>query len=336
MSIYTKTGDKGETSLFDGKRVKKYNLRVETYGVFDECSAQLSVAQKLAKDANIKTHLLFLEEKLFHLNAEIATGEDYQQLRKKSTLIEKVDIELLEKWIDSYQNQLPQLSSFILPGESLAGAELHVARTICRRGERRLIELSEHEMIRPEIIQFVNRLSDCLYTFARVEDKAEKKEKIVTEVINRYHKQNEKRAKHEMTNFSIVSEIINSCVKEAEILKSSVAITIVDSKGLVIASYVMPEAILVSHEVSFKKAYSAISMKSKTEDLQQLTQPGGAFYQLETMMNGKLVTFGGGIPMVDGEKNFIGAIGVSGGTTKEDIQIAETGIQRARELGYAK
>ncbi len=336
MSIYTKTGDKGETSLFDGKRVKKYALRVDTYGVFDECVAQISVAQKLVKDKQINSHLLWIEERIFHLNAEIATAENYNELKTKSSLIDVADCHLLESWIDQYQNELPRITNFILPGETLVGAELHVARTICRRGERRLIELSETEKIRSELLQFVNRLSDCLYVFSRVEDAYEKQENLISKVITRYRKEIGCVEKKEVSNFSIVSEVINSCVKQAETLNVAVTITLVNTNGLVIASFSMPSSLLVSREISFKKAYSAIGMKTRTENLQELTKPGGDFFQLETMTDGKLVTFGGGIPIKNQDDQFVGAIGVSGGSTKEDIQIAEKGLQKVRELGYAK
>lgn len=337
MSIYTKTGDKGTTSLFDGKRVKKYALRVDTYGVFDECAAQLSVAEKIAKNQEVKEHLIWLEEKIFHLNAEIATAEDYQALKSKSTLIEMCDIENLEQWIDFYQERLPQISSFILPGETLVGAQLHVARTICRRGERRLIELAEEESIRSELLQFVNRLSDCLYIFSRVEDYEQKKDELVTKIIERYLKKIDDTKEREIkVHFSYVRDIFETCIAEAENLGTEVTVALVDHSGLLVANYSMPNALLVSRELAFKKAYSAIAMKQSTDKLQCLTQPGADFYQLETVTNGELVTFSGGIPIVSLTGEFTGAIGVSGGSKEEDQQIAEAGLKRVRELSHAK
>lgn len=337
MSIYTKTGDKGSTSLFDGKRVKKYALRVDTYGVFDECAAQLSVSEKLAQNKEIKQQLHWLEEKLFHLNAEIATAANYEELKSKSTLIELSDIQMLETWIDDYQAELPPISSFILPGETLVGAELHVARTICRRGERRLIELAEKESIRSELLKFVNRLSDCLYVFARVEDQEQKREKVVTEIMSRYSKKMNHLKKQEIfMDFSSVSDVFQSCITCASSLNTAVTLALVDSSGLLVAHYSMPNALLVSRELAFKKAYSAMAMKQSTSQLQSLTQPGADFYQLETVTNGELVTFSGGVPIIDQIGNYIGAIGVSGGSKEEDQKIAEAGLRRVRELGHAK
>lgn len=100
MAIYTKTGDKGTTSLFDGTRVEKSDLRVDTYGTFDECCAQVSVAQKLAKDSETIEHLEWVQHKLFQLNAEIATKQDMAKLEAKSTLVGENDIHQMEAWID--------------------------------------------------------------------------------------------------------------------------------------------------------------------------------------------------------------------------------------------
>lgn len=335
MSIYTKTGDKGSTSLFDGQRVKKYALRVDTYGVFDECGAQISVAEKLAKNSEIKEHLIWLQEKIFHLNAEIATAQDYQQLREKSRLIEEEDIRQLEAWVDTYQQQLPEFHRFILPGSSLAGAELHLARTVCRRGERRLIELSEKEIVRPVLKQFVNRLSDCLYTFARVEDQFETEQKLVAEIIKRYLAQTSRKSVTTF-NYQLVQSIFSSCIDKALSMELPVTIAIVDKSGQLISSYRMEGSLLVSGEIAKKKAYSAVAMKQQTVDLQAIVQPGAEFYQLETITNGKVVTFAGGIPLEDYKGNIIGAIGVSGGSSQQDQSIALVGLEKFKEIGYGK
>ncbi len=338
MAIYTKTGDKGSTSLFDGKRVKKYALRVDVYGTFDEGNAQISVAEKSAKNSELKKHLVWLEEKIFHLNAEIATAEDYEKLATKSTLITTTDIAQLEKWIDQYLVDLPEITSFILPGSSLAGAQLHVARTICRRGERRLVELSEEESIRPELKQFVNRLSDCLYVFARVEDKVETEEKMIAEVMKRYHEQiNQPQiCLKEEANFSQVQLVFSACIAKAQELEVQAALTLVDKAGHVIASYRMKDSLLVSIDVSRKKAYSAVAMKQATSQLNQLVQPGAPFYQLETITNGEIVTFGGGLPIFNKQDQLIGGLGVSGGTAEQDQLIAQTGLERLREINNGR
>ena len=169
MAIYTKTGDTGTTALFDGTRVPKNSLRVDTYGTFDELNAQVSVCEKLVVSPDNKHVLHTLQHQLFRLCAEVATPH-VENLSESSNLISQQDISELEYMIDDYTNRLPQQHSFILSGNYLSAAELHVARTICRRGERLLISLGSVEPIRDEVRKFINRLSDALYIMARMED----------------------------------------------------------------------------------------------------------------------------------------------------------------------
>jgi ATP:cob(I)alamin adenosyltransferase len=330
MSIYTKTGDKGLTSLFDGKRVKKFSLRVDTYGTFDECGAQLSVAEKESQSPAVKKIVQWMEAKIFQLNAEIATSENQKKLHAKSTVIAVSDILQLEQWIDELLQGLPEVHHFILPGTTLAGAQLHVARTICRRGERRLVELSEQEEIRAELLKFVNRLSDCLYVLARVEDQAVKEKNIVGEVLRRY----KAATGSDDSLFSTLQEAFQACIREAERMNVPVAMSIVDQHGLLVSSYRMPNSLLVGMELSQKKAYSAVAMKQSTAELSASVQPGSELYQLETLTEGKIVTFGGGFPLFNQQGELVGGIGVSGGSTTEDQQIARAGLEKLEEIGY--
>ena len=183
MAIYTKTGDAGTTALFDGTRVPKNSLRVDTYGTFDELNAQVSVCEKLVVSPDNKHVLHTLQHQLFRLCAEIATPH-VENLSESSNLISQ-HISDLERLIDDYTKRLPQQHSFILSGNYLSAAELHVARTICRRGERLLISLGSVEPIRDEVRKFINRLSDALYIMARMEDYIQFVETIVERVSER-------------------------------------------------------------------------------------------------------------------------------------------------------
>jgi len=185
MAIYTKTGDEGSTSLFDGQRVKKYSNRVDVYGTFDECNAVISIAEKFSQIPENKEFLIKLQYKMFQLSGEIATV-DSEMFATHSEQINQIDIKELEHIIDVYTERLPEIKTFILPGTSIAGSHLHLARTVCRRAERLLIQLSEEVEIRPETKQYTNRLSDCLYILARSEDHYQKQEKQVDEIIIRY------------------------------------------------------------------------------------------------------------------------------------------------------
>lgn len=185
MSIYTKGGDKGKTSLFDGARVEKDSLRVETYGTFDELNANISVADKLCQNHANQKLLQTVENKMFYLQGEIAT-QDVNKFAQHSRLIMDSDTHELEQVIDQYTAQLPPVHSFILPGASLAGAQLHVCRTVCRRAERRFVALSKTIEFRPELERYINRLSDFLYIVARDEDYEDYVDKITDKVWQVY------------------------------------------------------------------------------------------------------------------------------------------------------
>lgn len=333
MAIYTKTGDKGTTSLFDGTRVKKTDLRVETYGTFDECCSQVSLAQKVAENSEVITITQWIQEKLFQLNAEVATAVNHEKLATKSDFVEAKDIRCLEDWIDKFTNQLPTIHEFILPGKTLGSAQLHVSRTVCRRGERLLIRLSEHETIRPELLQFINRLSDCLYILARVEDHEATEKKLIQTIVERYLAAVDNSADTEIdeTCFVTIQKVFAACIKKAEELKVPVSMAYVDRHGQLVSFFQMAGSLLVSNELAKKKAYTAVAMKSDTKALSSLTKPGESLYQLETLSAGEIVTFGGGMVFKDAEGTIIGGLGISGGSIEEDTAIVEKGIEILKE-----
>lgn len=163
MNIYTKTGDKGETSLFDSKRVSKDDIRVESYGTIDELGSWIGLTKNYVDDKDIYNILQGIQNKLFTVASNLAT-EDQTKV-KHHIVIE--DIENLEKIIDYYMGRLNNPKGFIVTGSSKKSAYLHVARTVCRRGERRIISLSKVADISPLVVKYVNRLSDTLYAIAR-------------------------------------------------------------------------------------------------------------------------------------------------------------------------
>lgn len=162
MKIYTKTGDKGKTSLYDGNRVDKDDIRVESYGTLDELNSYIGLCTNYAKDED-KEVLRNIQIKLFAVSAELATKEE----GKYKTPINEDDIKNLEKIIDSYIEKIDKMDAFIVPGTSLISANLHIARTICRKAERRICSLNKIESINPLLLKYVNRLSDVIYAIAR-------------------------------------------------------------------------------------------------------------------------------------------------------------------------
>lgn len=166
MKIYTKTGDSGETSLFDGTRVSKADSRVDAYGEVDELNAWLGLARSPALDPDLEAALVRIQQDLFALGAQLADPGNKIAPRVMKAALADGDVERLESLIDRLESELQPLRRFILAGGAPAGAALHVARTICRRAERRIVALEPP----PDavLIRYVNRLSDLLFVMARV------------------------------------------------------------------------------------------------------------------------------------------------------------------------
>ena len=169
MKIYTKTGDQGETGLFAGGRVAKDDLRVEAYGAVDELNAVIGLVRAGPVDAAIDAALHRIASELFALGADLATPLD-----AGAAWVVRVDeamIARLEAEIDRYEEELEPLKRFILPGGSPAGAALHLARTVCRRAERRTVTLAHGTPINDAALRYLNRLSDWLFVAARLANK---------------------------------------------------------------------------------------------------------------------------------------------------------------------
>ena len=166
MKIYTKTGDSGETSLFDNTRVSKADARVDAYGEVDELNACLGAARAAGVDDEIAALIESLQRDLFALGARLADPSARIAPRVEKAAIGDAAVQRLELAIDRLEDALPPLRRFILPGGSNAGARLHLARTVCRRAERRVIGLGAHA-VDPVLIIYLNRLSDLLFVMAR-------------------------------------------------------------------------------------------------------------------------------------------------------------------------
>lgn len=172
MKIYTKTGDSGTTALFGGTRVLKHNIRIESYGTVDELNSYLGLIRTQEIDSHSKEILVQIQDRLFTLGAILATDPAKAKLKSgKERLnipkINKEDIELLETEMDSMNEALPEMTHFILPGGNTTVSYCHIARTVCRRAERRSTLLNENEPIDERVLIYLNRLSDYLFVLAR-------------------------------------------------------------------------------------------------------------------------------------------------------------------------
>ncbi len=165
MKIYTRTGDAGETSYFDGTRVRKDDPRLDTYGDVDELNAWLGFVRASGLDSALDAELAQVQRDLFALGAQLADPGEKIAARVTKAIVGDADVERLEAWIDRLEGELAPLRRFILPGGGPAGAALHVARTVCRRAERRMVALDPP--VDPVLLRYVNRLSDLLFVLAR-------------------------------------------------------------------------------------------------------------------------------------------------------------------------
>lgn len=173
MPIYTKTGDRGQTGLFSGKRVSKASLRIEAIGTVDELNSVIGFAISNIKNqkSNMTKELIEIQRDLFIIGATLANPKQKNDLSKR--------IKKFEDLIDQMTNNLPPLFNFILPGGGMAGSSLHIARTIARRAERRIVSLSHKEKVAEDIRIYINRLSDLFLTMSRYINHKEKRKEII-------------------------------------------------------------------------------------------------------------------------------------------------------------
>ncbi len=169
MKLYTRGGDLGETSLFGGSRVRKDDPRIWAYGEVDELNSALGVAVAELPDEDTRARLRSVQSELFDVCAELATPDLDANANRRSSIprVGQPEVDALERWIDELEGEVAPLTSFILPGGSRAAAMLHLARTICRRAERRVVAFGAEVPLSPILVRYLNRLSDLLFALAR-------------------------------------------------------------------------------------------------------------------------------------------------------------------------
>lgn len=172
MKIYTKTGDAGTTALFGGTRVPKFHIRIESYGTVDELNSWLGLLRDQAIEKQHCENLMGIQDKLFTVGAILATDPEKATLKsgKERLNIPKIteeDIQFLEQSMDTMDEALPPMTHFVLPGGHPSVSYCHIARTVCRRAERLVVLLNDHEPVSPLVLQYLNRLSDYLFVLAR-------------------------------------------------------------------------------------------------------------------------------------------------------------------------
>jgi cob(I)alamin adenosyltransferase len=165
--IYTKTGDRGTTSLIGGTKVPKNDIRIDTYGTVDELNSWIGLIADQLNDEAFSNELKEIQDRLFTIGSSLATDGD-KETKMKLPDLHTGDIEFLEKRIDAMTAELPPMKSFILPGGHVTVSSIHVVRCVCRRAERLAVSMQQHQLfIDEKVIQYLNRLSDYLFTLAR-------------------------------------------------------------------------------------------------------------------------------------------------------------------------
>ncbi len=317
-NLYTKTGDKGETSLYGGKRVKKSSAKVDCYGTIDEANSMLGLAYSQLKDENIKLYINSIQKRLFSVGAELASDEN--GLNMLQGKISEKDVYFLENIVDECTEIVGKQTSFVIPGKNTASASLHVARTIIRRAERKIIALNNEDPVRDILLKYVNRLSDAIYALARVEEYNSEVEVIKNKVVKKL------KAKFSKDfNLANIKKMAEFAEKKAMDMNVPMVFSAVDEGGNIILVHRMENSLLASLDISQNKAYTALSLKMPTSDLTDLAKESGSLYGIQSSNDNRIVIFGGGFPIeVNGK--IVGAIGVSGGTVEEDIEIAQYAI----------
>jgi ATP:cob(I)alamin adenosyltransferase len=316
MKVYTRTGDKGETSLFSRQRVTKDHLRVEAYGTVDEANAAIGLARALLGNRQWAEKLRAIQRQLVGVNADLATAGDPA---RGAWLTADRHIAELEGLIDELEKvRIPQ-PYFVAPGDCPAGAALDLARTVVRRAERCVVRLRNAEAIAETTLVYLNRLSDLLYVMARCVEQ----EELVATITRRVQS---------VLEGDIVSSILEKAKRAVEAAEGKareigvpMVIAVVDQGGNLVAQHRMDGALLASIAISRDKAYSAVALKMTTEQAAALAQPGQSLYGLNTTDGCRLVVFGGGLPIVEGGA-VIGGLGVSGGSVEDDIRVATAGL----------
>lgn len=347
MNIYTKNGDKGTTDLVRTKNVSKSDDRIGLVGTIDELTSHMGVVKTMLTDGDIIRMLEKIQETLITVMAGVADpyNREYHINDDKT--------QLLEEEIDRMEGLFERPKKFILPGGTRLSAEIDVARTVARRAERALASVGVKFGADTGAKKYMNRLADYLYVLARYEDAKNSGKAQPAAAPEPENRAESEKHMEENRNISVSEAVIQEVMKrmgiqgkitlesakrliekiekEAARQGKKAVIAVCGPEGNPIAVHVMDGAFLVSFDVAMKKAYTSVAVKMSTKELSVLAQPGQTFYGVDKMDGGKIVIFGGGVPLKVGD-TIIGGLGVSGGTGEEDHALAEYGLSVLNEV----
>jgi cob(I)alamin adenosyltransferase len=324
MSITTKTGDSGYTSLLNGERVHKSDARIDLLGSTDELTSNIGLIKSELKDVKLIGELEGIQKNLYIIMAQVADGNS-----GKYKLDEK-DLINIEDLIHQYESMYISENKFIIPGKNKISAMLDVGRTVGRRVERRLLSIEDTFAIDELTRKYINRISDFLYAAARYVDFKEE----ITKKVKDYLKIGEilvSATENRTTlNLEIAKRLLEKIEKKAMEIGLPVVIAVVNEWGNIIAVHFMDGALPGSYNIAVDKAYTSASLRLTTEELGKLSQDGQPLYGINNTNNNRIVVFGGGVPLkVDGV--VIGGLGISGGSAQQDTELANYGESIFRE-----
>ena len=348
MSIYTKRGDRGITDMAHVGNISKSDDRIRLMGEADELNSHIELVKSMLRQSEILQLLERIQKNLDLIAAGVSNPYDRDcKVSEKETAVLEAETDKLEALCEK---PVPEK----LTGKSRLAAEIDIARTVARRTERCLAQVSVKFGVDTESKRFLNRLSDYLYILARyieyysdlsvelsddhagalaktsdnntdvLKKTADINEAVIQEVLKRMGIQSR-------ITLDTAKKLIERLEQEAVRRGQRAVIAVCNPEGNPVAVHVMDGAFLVSFDVAMKKAYTAVAVKMSTMELSKIAQPGGTFYGVDKLDGGKIVIFGGGIPLKSGN-TIIGGLGISGGTGEEDHSLAEYGQSVLNEI----
>lgn len=330
-NVYTRTGDAGSTGLFGGSRVPKQDPAVEAYGTVDEANAAIGEAKAAAQDESVRATLHGIQQRLFVLAAELASDAKGRAILDNT--ISAADVTDLEGLIDMCLEVTGPQRAFVVPGRDVPSAALHKARTVTRRAERRVLTMAETHEVRPELIKYLNRLSDTLYALARLTEHLydlSRVEGLVRAAVAKALGGDLGTVPGNLPAYDL--PILKRMAEAAETKANELGVPIVfagvDVGGNLMLLHRMADSLLGSIDIATNKAYTSAAFKLPTAALKDASTPSGDLHGIQNTNAGRVVVFGGGLPVfVDGR--IVGGIGVSGGTVAEDVQIVTHALTSA-------
>lgn len=319
MHVFTKQGDSGQTRLYNGTPVDKDHMVIVTNGHIDELTSHIGIVKAQIRDSQMIQQLEDIQKQLIHVMGYLAGLENSEGVQTW--------VGNLEGWIVAYESSYPRQRSFVLPGKTPLSAELDVVRTVCRRAERSFMKVSRNQQLEAPYQQYMNRLSDYFHVSARYIEFASVIEKEVLAVMKSTTQDKPMTGSIPKKAMSLdkASRVIDKVKEKASAMGLKVVVAVASREGHPIAVQVMDDAYIASYDIAVNKAYTAVSLKMATDQLSELAKPDGPLYGIQHTNGGRIVIFGGGVPLtLDGE--IVGGLGVSGGSAEEDSELANYGL----------